>query len=350
MVRFSERFDGSNVMASHINGYTYLLRMMLKDALILTSPPITEELDLDVQASIDYKTGEDLMNIFKTSNPLVTSITDIQVSTDGVNFEDSSPVEIDWLAGRVRFRVEQPQSLNGVSYTHSFDALLNDGETYFSVTTTPVISGTSSDIAIAPVRATVTHWALLVDGVIIDGPVSVEETIRVLDVVVADTSRVSVRLYDSGPRRVRATYTYALDIKIGSGSIDLGTFITKEALAGISADLYIDPTVSGATHWALLIDDVIVDGPMEIDKPIRVLNTALAETDRLSVRLYNSAHLDYMMLTPDIASTYPVGELEGQTVAAFEDAGLYLLECKLHGNIDSATGIGSGTLVKKEVD
>jgi len=347
VIRFNERFDGSNVMASHLNGYAYLFKMMLREALVLTSPPIEEELTLDASASVDYGTNTNLGNIYKTANPLVTSIASVQVSTDGVAFEHTNPVDIDWLSGRIQLRPDITKTLGGVEYKYTSEAPLNDGEGYFSYMAETVISGMSQDLSIVPVRSTVTHWEILVDGVVIAGPVPVSESIRVLDAVVEDTSRVTIRLYDSGFRRVKVVYSYVMDIKFGD--IDLGTFTVVPIIAGQSADVSVNPTVNGITHWALYIDDVLVDGPRSVSESIRVINQTLSDLSRLSIRFFNTAHLPYMMLTSDIASSHTIGDYNGQTIAQFECAGLYLLKCSLEGTVDYVAGTGSGNL-GKEVD
>lgn len=201
MIKFNERIDGTDLMASHINGYAYLLSAMLKNAEVLNSEPITEELELDTTASYDYKNGVAQYNVYKTSKPLVVALIGLQIARDGINFVDISPVEMDWLSGRVYLNPEPDRYVGTTqrircTYVSVESLDLGKGEAYYGTYT--LAMGPSADLrtlSVQPINPSVTHWALLKDGVFVSEPTAIAES-SVLDAeLFTEPSRLSLRLY-----------------------------------------------------------------------------------------------------------------------------------------------------------
>lgn len=100
-IRFNTFKDGEPILASHMNGYSDLLSRLLRSIETTESAFITETLELDTTASMDYFTGDCLYNVYKTRYPLLTEIKELTVVREGIA-SAVDPVAVDWLSGRVR--------------------------------------------------------------------------------------------------------------------------------------------------------------------------------------------------------------------------------------------------------
>ena len=146
MIKFTEVRDGKAMMASNINGYGYLLEHLLAEAEITMSGRVTKTLELDPEASMDYFTGESLYNVYKTPDKLLTEVTELVVSRNGVD-QVEEPIYVDWLAGRIHIgRSDKPLTVKA-TYTYVKKAEIPTG----------------SDIPILTVEDTPLYWPTMAD-------------------------------------------------------------------------------------------------------------------------------------------------------------------------------------------